>query len=191
LLEKGVKPLRVLDALNETLEEVGRRYERGELFLSHLIMIGYLAKEVSEFLRPCIAGEERGGEIGKVVIGTVRGDIHDIGKNIVIMMLEAAGFEVVDLGVDVPPERFIETVRREKPDILGMSALLTSTMEEMRVVIEALERSGLRDEVKVIVGGRPLTEEYAMEIGADGYAGDSVKAIRVAMELLGRGRDEP
>lgn len=184
LLGSGVEPLQILNALNETLEEVGRGYEEGEMFLSHLIMVGYLAKEISELLRPYILeeGVERGA--GKVVMGTVKGDIHDIGKNIVIMMLEAAGFEVIDLGVDVPVERFLETVERERPDVIGMSALLTSTMEEMREVIKALERGGLRGEVKVIVGGRPVTEEFAREIGADGYAEDSVKAIRVVRELV-------
>lgn len=182
-LESGVDPTAIIDVLSRTLEEVGEKYEQGEFFLSELIMAGYLASEVSKLLKPYLTKAERKA-LGKLVIGTVKGDIHDIGKNIVIMMLEAAGFEVIDLGVDVSVDRFIEAVKKFRPDILGMSALLTSTISQVREVVSALEDAGLRRKVKVIVGGRPITRGFAVEIGADGYAEDSVKAIKLVKQLL-------
>ena len=182
-LKAGVDPLAVVDVLSQTLEEVGHKYERGEFFLSELIMAGYLASEVSALLKPHL-GQAKRKTLGTVAIGTVRGDIHDIGKNIVIMMLEASGYDVHDLGVDVSNERFLEAVKDLKPDVLGISALLTSTMNHVKGVIDILEQNGLRHAVKVIVGGRPITQEFAEQIGADGYAEDSVKAIHVIKALL-------
>jgi methylmalonyl-CoA mutase cobalamin-binding domain/chain len=186
-LRSHKNPQMIVDELSQTLREVGDKYEKGELFLSELMMIGYLASEVASSLKPHLSGAGWRGR-GKIVMGTVRGDIHDVGKNIVVMMLQADGWEVLDLGVDVPPERFVEAIRKEKPEILGLSALLTSTLGEMRNVIEALERNGLRGNVKVIVGGRPITRMIAKEMGADGYADDSVAAIRVVKELAGQER---
>lgn len=183
-LESGIHPLDIVNVLNETLYDVGVRYERGDLFLSELMFIGYLASEVTELLRPSLADAEIETS-GKVVVGTVSGDIHDIGKNIVNMVLQSAGFEVVDLGVDVSAERFIESVKEECPDILCLSALLTSTMHEMKLVIDALDKAGIRSDVKVVVGGRPTTLEFAREIGADGYAEDAVKAVMVVKGLIG------
>jgi len=186
-LETRKNPQLIVDELSQTLREVGDKYEKGELFLSELMMIGYLASEVAGALKPHLSGTGRRSK-GKIVMGTVRGDIHDVGKNIVVMMLQADGWEVIDLGVDVPPEKVVEAVRKEKPRILGLSALLTSTLGEMRNVIEALEKNGLRDQVKVIIGGRPITKAIAREIGADGYAEDSVAAIRAVKELASKGR---
>ena len=179
-------PQLIVDELSQTLREVGDKYEKGELFLSELMMIGYLASEVASTLKPHLSGASKRSR-GKIIMGTVRGDIHDVGKNIVVMMLQADGWEVIDLGVDVPPEKFVEAIRKEKPVILGLSALLTSTLGEMRKVMEALEKNGLRDDVKVIVGGRPITRMIAKEMGADGYADDSVAAIRIVRELAGQG----
>jgi methylmalonyl-CoA mutase cobalamin-binding domain/chain len=179
-------PQLIVDELSQTLREVGDKYEKGELFLSELMMIGYLASEVASALKPHLSGAGRRSR-GKIIMGTVRGDIHDVGKNIVVMMLQADGWEVIDLGVDVPPEKFVEAITKEKPLILGLSALLTSTLCEMRKVMEALEKNGLRDDVKVIVGGRPITRMIAKEIGADGSADDSVSAIRVVREMAGQG----
>lgn len=184
VLDSGAGPLDVVGILNRTLYEVGERYERGDLFLSELMMVGYLAREVTAILRPHMVGAVV-GRLGKIVFGTVRGDVHDIGKNIVIMMLQSAGFEVVDLGVDVSVEQLVGAVEKERPDVLCMSALLTSTMGEMGVVIGALEEAGLRRDVKVVVGGRPVTETFAVEIGADGFAVDAVKAVRVIRGLVG------
>jgi 5-methyltetrahydrofolate--homocysteine methyltransferase len=186
-LRSHKNPQLIVDELSQTLREVGDKYEKGELFLSELMMIGYLASEAASALKPHLSGTGRRSR-GKIIMGTVRGDIHDVGKNIVVMMLQADGWEVIDLGVDVPPEKFVEAITKEKPMILGLSALLTSTIGEMRNVIEALEKKGLRDDVKVIVGGRPITRMIAKEIGADGSADDSVSAIRVVREMAGQGR---
>lgn len=183
MVESGVNPVHILDVLNKAMKEVGRRYEKGEYFLSELIMAGVLASEVTKMLRPQLV-EAGVKSHGKIVIGTVKGDIHDIGKNIIVMMLGATGFEVVDLGVDVSAGRFADAVDKEDPDILGVSALLTSTMGNLRDVIEVLKDRGLRGKVKVVVGGRPLTQEFADEIGADGYAKDALQAVRKVKELI-------
>jgi methylmalonyl-CoA mutase cobalamin-binding domain/chain len=183
-LAAGVDPQAVVDALRQTLEAVGAKYEAGEFFLSELIMAGYLASEVAALLKPHLQTGQQPAR-GTVVMGTVRGDIHDIGKNIVIMMLDAAGFEVLDLGVDVATERFVEAVQTVHPDVLGISALLTSTMDRVPEILAALQASGLRDRVKVIVGGRPITPAYVAAIGADGYAEDAVKVIRLVKDLVG------
>jgi len=182
-LASDVDPLHIVDVLRQTLEAVGEKYEQGEFFLSELIMTGYLASEVANLLKPHLLKGQR-TSLGTVVIGTVKGDVHDIGKNIVVMMLDAAGFEVIDLGVDVPTERFVEAVQTMKPDVLGISALLTSTIDRVKDVVDALETNGLRDKVKVIAGGRPITRAFTEEIGADGYAEDSVKAIRLVKDLI-------
>lgn len=182
-LEQGKDPQVIIDVLNQTLIEIGEKYENGDIFLSELMWVGYLASEITEVLKPYL-GKAEVETHGKVVIGTVKGDIHDIGKNIVIMLLQSAGFQVVDLGVGVPSEKFVEAIRHEKPDVLGMSALLTSTMTEMKVVLDALRKNKLRDGLKVIIGGRPITEEFAREIGADGYAKDAVKAVSVIKVMM-------
>lgn len=187
IVDKGLDPLEALErGLVASVLEVGEKWVKEEVFLADLVMSAEAMKAASEVLKPEII--RRGGvvkKLGKVVIGTVAGDIHDIGKNIVATMLEASGFEVVDLGVDVPTETFIEKVRELKPDVLGLSALLTTTMLEQKNVIEALKREGLRDKVKVIVGGAPVTEEWAKNIGADGYAEDAIRAVRLVKKLLG------
>ena len=182
-LASDVDPLDIVDVLRQTLEAVGEKYEQGEFFLSELIMTGYLASEVANLLKPHLLKGQRTA-LGTVVMGTVKGDVHDIGKNIVVMMLDAAGFEVIDLGVDVPTERFVEVVQNMKPDVLGISALLTSTIDRVKEIVDALETNGLRDQVKVIAGGRPITRAFIEEIGADGYAEDSVKAIRLVNDLV-------
>jgi len=183
-LNLGVDPLKFLNVLNEALDEVGRRYERSEYFLSELIMASVLATEVTSMLEPYLVKAGR-RSLGRVVMGTVRGDIHDIGKNIVIMMLRAAGFDVVDLGVDVPAERFVHAISGEGADVLGMSALLTSTVDQMRNVIETIKKKGLRNGLMIIIGGRPVTKKFSKEIGADGYARDAVEAVRIVKKLLG------
>ena len=139
---------------------------------------------MDEYLLPRIKKKGGGKKLGTIVIGTVKGDLHDIGKTIVATMLSAAGFEVIDLGVDVPPEKFVEAVKKYNADIVAMSALLTTTMIEMENVIKELEKAGLRDRVKVIVGGAPITEEFARKIGADAYGKDAVEAVKKCKELL-------
>jgi 5-methyltetrahydrofolate--homocysteine methyltransferase len=181
-LESGADPVDVVDSMGKGLEVVGEKYEKGEYFLSELIMAGILASEITNTLRPYLAKTAK--HFGKVVIGTVKGDLHDVGKNIVIAMLSSAGFEVIDLGIDVSPEKFVDAVKNEKPDILAMSCLLTIAMDEMQVVVEKLKEAGLRGNVKIIVGGRPITEEFAKKIGADAYGGNAVEAVKIAKALL-------
>jgi len=168
------------------MNEVGERFKKNEMYIPEVILSGRCMKSAMEVLKPILAGKHV-GSLGTVVMGTVRGDLHDIGKNLVNMMLEGAGFEVIDLGVDVPEGRFVEAVKEKRPNIVGMSALLTTTMPAMKEVIKALQDSGVRDRVKVMVGGAPITEEFVAKIGADGYARDAGSAVDKAKELLNRG----
>jgi len=173
----------IIEGMAKGMEIVGQKYEDGEYFLAELIMAGETMKEGMSILEPYLkAGDIKAA--GKVVIGTVRGDLHDIGKNIVVMLLRAANFEVIDLGVDVAPEQFVEAVKEHDPDIVAMSALLTTTMIEMENVIESLKKSGLRDKVKVIIGGAPVTPEFARKIGADAAAKDAVEGVRICSEWM-------
>src|ERR671937_1249824 len=183
-LQLGMDPMDILfKALIPSLEEVGRRFERGDSFVPEMLIAARAMQGALVILRPLIA-ETGAKPIGKYVIGTVKGDIHDIGKNLVIIMLEGAGFEVVDLGVNCAPEKFVEAVRTNEPHIVGFSAFLTTTMPMFKVNIEAIEKAGLRDEVAIMVGGAPVTQEYADAVGADGYAADAATATRRAKELL-------
>lgn len=187
IIDQGVNPMEVVNALTEMLKEIGKKFENGELFLVHLVAAGELArKATTEVLEPLIkqSGEKK-KVLGKVVIGTVAGDIHDIGKNIVTMMLFTAGFEVHDIGKDVSVEEFVKKTREINPDIVAMSALLTTTLPSQRDIIEALKKAGLRSRVKVLVGGAPVTKEWAQQINADGYGADAIDAVRAAKELLG------
>ncbi|HIQ03707.1 MAG TPA: cobalamin-binding protein [Desulfurococcales archaeon] len=180
-------PLTIIEkALKPAMDEIGRLYEAGEYFLPELILASDMFKKIMDtLLKPAIySGKESPRKLGRVVIGTVEGDIHDIGKNIVAALLEVAGFEVIDLGVDVPVEKFIEAVKKYNPDILAMSALLTTTKENMRKVIEALKREGLRDKVKVIIGGAAVSEDYAREIGADAYGSTASDGVRKCKMLV-------
>lgn len=185
-LNKGIPPLKIInEALAPAMNIVGKKFEEGEYFLAELVAAGETFKEVLDILRPLLLKSgEKIKRLGKVVIGTVRGDLHDIGKNIVATMLESAGFEVYDLGADVPPEEFVKKAKEVNADIVAMSALLTTTMIEMKNVIEELKKAGIRDKVKVIIGGAPVTEEFAREIGADAYAEDAVKAVEVCKRLI-------
>jgi len=187
-LELGLAPETMLfDALIPALEEVGARFERGDFFVPEMLIAGKAMAGAMEVLRPLLA-QTGASSIGTFVMGTVKGDVHDIGKNLVNIMLEGAGFTVIDLGVQVPPERFVEAVREHRPDIVGFSAFLTTTMPMFKANINALVKAGLRDQVIVMVGGAPVTQEYADAVGADGYAADASSAVRRAKELLERRR---
>ncbi len=184
LVDAGVPAKRILDeGLIAGMSVVGEKFKNGEYFVPEVLVAARAMKAAMEILRPLLAVSDV-EPIGTVVIGTVRGDLHDIGKNLVAMMLEGAGFKVFDLGVDVPAEKFIEAVREHNADIIGMSALLTTTMTYMPEVIKALEAEGIRNKVKVIVGGAPVTQEWADQIGADGYAPDAASAVDKCKELL-------
>ena len=178
VVDAGIPQRIILDEISKAMEEVGSRFEKGEYFLSELIMAAEIMKEGMEVLAPYL-GQGEAKVMGKVVIGTVSGDIHDIGKNIVITLLKSAGFQIYDLGVDVPPEDFVRKVKETGAEILGLSALLPITMEGMREVIDALKKEGIRNQVKVIVGGAPLTEEFARSIGADAYAKDAIQGVEI------------
>ena len=183
-LSDGVTPEELLfDSLIPSLEEVGARFERGDFFVPEMLIAGKAMAKALDILRPLLA-ETGVASIGKIVIGTVKGDVHDIGKNLVDIMLEGAGFEVIDLGVQVAPEKFVDAVREHKPDIVGFSAFLTTTMPMFKANINALEKAGLRNEVIVMVGGAPVTLEYAQAVGADGYAADASGAVTRAKELI-------
>jgi methylmalonyl-CoA mutase cobalamin-binding domain/chain len=184
LLDRGWDPQRVLnDSLVEGMRIVGIDFRDGILFVPEVLLAANAMKAGMEVLRPLLA--ETGAEtIGKVVIGTVKGDIHDIGKNLVAMMLEGAGFEVINLGINTDADEFIAALDEHKPDILGMSALLTTTMPYMKVVIEALKEKGIRDDYLVLVGGAPLNEEFGVAIGADAYCRDAAVATETAEALV-------
>jgi len=179
-LELGMGPETLLfDALIPSLEEVGARFERGDFFVPEMLIAGKAMAGALDVLRPLLA--ETGAEtIGTFVMGTVKGDVHDIGKNLVNIMLEGAGFHVIDLGVQVPPEKFVEAVAEHKPEIVGFSAFLTTTMPMFKANLNALEKAGLRDSVSVMVGGAPVTQEYADAVGADAYAHDAPATVKVA-----------
>jgi len=187
-LEDGMAPETMLfDALIPSLEEVGARFERGDFFVPEMLIAGKAMSGALEILRPLLA--ETGAEtVGTFLMGTVKGDVHDIGKNLVNIMLEGAGFHVIDLGVQVAPEKFVEAIQQHKPDIVGFSAFLTTTMPMFKANINALQKAGLRDQVIVMVGGAPVTQEYADAVGADGYAPDASATVKRAKELMNQQR---
>jgi corrinoid protein of di/trimethylamine methyltransferase len=183
-LAEQADPLELISkAMVPAMNEVGRRYEQEEYFVPELLLSARAMKGSMELLRPLLA--DRGAQpVGRVAIGTVQGDLHDIGKNLVASMLEGGGFEVVDLGTDVPPKKFIDAIEQEHIQIVALSALLTVTMASMKKTIDALRDAGVRDRVKVMVGGAPVTQQYADEIGADGYSDNASAAVAVARRLV-------
>ena len=186
LLERGWQPYRVLtEALVEGMRIVGIDFRDGILFVPEVLMAANSMKGGMAILRPLLA-ETDAPKIGKMVIGTVKGDVHDIGKNLVSMMMEGAGFEVVDLGINNPVENYLDALNEHQPDILGMSALLTTTMPYMKIVIEALKEKGIRDDYVVLVGGAPLNEAFANAIGADAYCRDAAVTVETAKDFMQR-----
>jgi len=185
-LNQGLNPEEILNiALVEAMTEVGRTFELGETFVPEMMLAARAMQAGLTVLRPSLVKADFKAT-GKVAIGTVKGDLHDIGKNLVSMMLEGAGFEVIDLGTDVAPEKIVAVVRESAPDIVALSALLTTTMSNMKVTIDALKTANLRDRVKVIIGGAPVTEAYAQQIGADGFSLNAARAVNVAKGLIGK-----
>ena len=173
----------VIEGMSKGMEIAGQKYEDGEYFLAELIMAGETMKEGMTVLEPYL----KAGDIkspGKIVIGTARGDLHDIGKNVVVTLLKAANFEVIDLGVDISADQFVEAVKKNNPDIVAMSALLTTTMIEMESVVKGLKKAGMRNKVKIIIGGAPITPEYAKKIGADAAAKDAVEGVRTCTQWM-------
>ncbi len=183
-LADGVDPLKLVNEyMVPAMDEVGRRFEANEYFVPELLISARAMKASLELIRPLLVA--RGDKpVGRVAIGTVKGDLHDIGKNLVASLLEGGGFEVIDLGVNVTPEKFIETVNSKQANIVAMSALLTTTMPSMKTTIDALKQAGVRQKVKVLIGGAPITQKYADEIGADGYSENAVGAVALAKKAV-------
>lgn len=186
-IEAGVSAYDIImGGFSKGLEVVGEKYEKEEYYLAELVVASEVVKEGMKVLEQHLKSD-RTEKIGRVVIGTVRGDLHDIGKNIVATLLRATGFEVIDLGVDVSPEKFVEAVKKHRPDIVAMSALLTTTVDEMENVIKALKEAGLRNRVKVIIGGAPVTREFAEKIGADAAAEDAIDGVNICRSWISGG----
>jgi corrinoid protein of di/trimethylamine methyltransferase len=185
-LDAGESAERVLkEGLIQAMDRVGVRFKNGELYIPEVLLAARAMHAGMAILKP-ILSKSTETIAGKVLIGTVKGDLHDIGKNLVVMMIEGGGFDVIDLGIDVPASRFVEAVKEHRPQVVGMSALLTTTMMEMKKTIQALEEAGQKDRVKIIVGGAPLTEDFAKEIGADGYAPDAAVAVDVVRSWISK-----
>jgi len=185
-IDEGMAPSQVLsEGLIVGMNEVGRRFKNNEFYVPEVLIAARAMHSGMDVLKPLLS-EAEASSAGTVVLGTVKGDLHDIGKNLVSMMLEGAGFNVIDVGVDVAPDKFLEAVRDKKPQVVGLSALLTTTMPAMKTTIEALKEAGVRDSVKVMIGGAPVTQRYSDEIGADGYAPDAASAVDVARRLAGK-----
>jgi 5-methyltetrahydrofolate--homocysteine methyltransferase len=183
-IEEGIPTTQILDdGLIAGMNVVGKRFKNHEMFLPEVLLSARAMTAGVALLKPLLIAEEVPSR-GKVVLGSVQGDLHDIGKNLVGIMLEGAGFEVVDLGIDVPPEKFIEAAVREEADVIGLSSLLTTTMDIMKGVVNLAGEKGLSDRIKIIVGGAPLSEEFAQSIGAQGYAYDAANAVEKVIQLL-------
>jgi 5-methyltetrahydrofolate--homocysteine methyltransferase len=190
-LAASVPPMDLVNSyMVPAMDEVGGRFEREEYFVPELLLAARAMKAALDLIRPLLAAA--GAQpVGKVVIGTVKGDLHDIGKNLVGSMLEGSGFEVFDLGADVPPERIVAAIREKNPDIIALSALLTVTMNSMKAVIEAVQSAGLRDRVRIIVGGAPVSQQFAERIGADGYSESAMGAVTLARNIMRERRPCP
>lgn len=183
-IDENIDPQSIINNyMIKAMEEIGQRFENGQAFVPELLMAARAMKGPLDLLKPLLKGD-RSSIAGKVVIGTVKGDLHDIGKNLVASMMEGCGFEVVNIGIDIPVEKFVTAVQEEKADILCMSALLTTTMEYMGEVVQAVENAGIRNHIKIMVGGAPVTPAFATRIGADGYSSNANEAVALAKKLL-------
>jgi methylmalonyl-CoA mutase cobalamin-binding domain/chain len=184
-LDTGKDPISVLNEMREGLEIVGKRFEKGEYFLSELVMASEIFLNGMRDIEPRLR-RGKAPTLGRVVVGTVKGDMHDIGKNVLAVMLQCTGFEVYDLGVDVPPAKFVETVREKNPQVVGLSGLLTLALDSMKEIVDALESAGLRGEVKVVIGGYPVNSKWAELVGADAWSNDAVRGVDTIKRLAGR-----
>ncbi|MBA7523509.1 Methionine synthase [subsurface metagenome] len=182
---KNSKPIAIMEDLITGLRLAGDKFKKGEYFVVDMMQAAETFKEGMKIIKPKL-GDTKKEYVGKLVIGTVKGDIHDIGKNLIVIMFEGAGFEVIDLGIDVHKDKFIDSVKKYEPDIIGLSALLTTTMLEMEGIIEALKANNLRERVKIMIGGAPASDRFAQSIGADSYAPNATEAVSMALKLLGK-----
>jgi 5-methyltetrahydrofolate--homocysteine methyltransferase len=184
LLDGGCDPMKILGACTTAMETVGKRFESGEYFLPHLLMAGEMLKQIYDTVKPLIQEEKTAAGKGKVLIGTVKGDVHDIGKNIVTFLLEANGFEVRDIGVNQPPASFVEAVREFRPAVVGMSGLLTLAFDAMKETVQALQDAGLRDQVKIMIGGGQMSDKVKEYAGADAYGPDAMAGVRLCRQWI-------
>jgi 5-methyltetrahydrofolate--homocysteine methyltransferase len=184
-LEKGEDPMKILEDSRKGMEIVGKRFASGEYFIPDLIYSGEILKQISEIVKPKLSGGLQTKKIGKFLLATVAGDIHDIGKDIVGFMMDISGFEVIDLGIDVPKEKIVEKIKETKPQIVGLSGFLTLAFDSMKETIDAIKAAGLRDKVKIMIGGGQIDEEVRKYTGADAYRPDAVSAVALAKEWMG------
>jgi 5-methyltetrahydrofolate--homocysteine methyltransferase len=184
LLEEGVTPLDILESCSKAMEIVGQRFEKGVYFLPHLVMAGEMLKQISAMIQPMLEDHKAEAKKGKVLIGTVEGDIHDIGKNIVVFLLEANGFEVRDIGINQKPVKFVDAIREFQPKVVGMSGLLTLAFDSMKKTVEAIQAAGLRDTVRIVIGGGVVTEKIKEYSGADAYAPDAMAGVRLCKQWI-------
>lgn len=185
LLEDGLDPMVILEVSRKAMDIVGRRYKVGTYFLPELMLAGEMMERISDLIRPELENLPEIKRLGKVLIGTVDGDIHDIGKNIVTFMLDVSGFEVLDIGVDVPPQKFVDTIGEFKPQVVGLSGLLTLAFDSMKDTVEAIDDAGLRDGVKIMVGGGQVNQEISDYAGADAYGKDAIEGVALAKKWIG------
>ena len=186
LLADGTEPLKILESCSMAMEIVGQRFEKGVYFLPHLMMAGEMLKEISAMIKPLVQEQKAEAKKGRVLIGTVEGDIHDIGKNIVVFLLEANGFEVRDIGINQKPAKFVEAIKEFQPKVVGMSGLLTLAFDSMKKTVEAIKEAGLRETVRIVIGGGVVTEKIKDYSGADAYAPDAMAGVRLAKEWTQR-----
>jgi 5-methyltetrahydrofolate--homocysteine methyltransferase len=184
LLDSGTNPMQILEACSKAMEVVGQRFEKGEYFLPHLMMAGEIVRQLSEMIKPLIKEEKTPLGKGKVLMGTVKGDIHDIGKNIVTFLLEANGFEVRDIGIDQSPVNFVVAIQEFQPQVVGMSGLLTLAFDSMKETVQAITEAGLREKVSIMVGGGQVTEQVKKYVGADAYGPDAVAGVWLAKQWI-------
>ena len=182
-LASGIPAMSILDRSRQAMDEIGKRFEKGEYFVSELLMGGEILRQISEVIKPQIGEIAKHNKLGKVVVGTVAGDIHDLGKDIVEFMLDINGFEVIDLGVDVPPAKFVEAIKEHKPKVVGLCCLITVAFESMKQTVEAIKAAGLRDNVKIMIGGGTTDEQVKTYAGADAYGKDAVAAVTLAKKF--------
>ena len=185
LLASGTEPLAILDSCKEALDQIGRRFEQGEAFIPELVMSGEMMGQITALVKPEIEKEAPLEPLGTILMGTVEGDIHDIGKDVVVFMLEANGFKVIDLGVDATPADFVAKIRDTKPDVVGLSGLLTLAFESMKETVDAIKEAGLRDEVKIMIGGAPVDELVQEYAEADAWGKDAMEAVSLAKQWVG------
>jgi trimethylamine corrinoid protein len=185
LINGGTNPMEILDAARSAMEVVGKRFESGEYFIPDLFMAGEMMKEISEIVKPLLLQGDTSTKKGKVLIGTVAGDIHDIGKDVVTFMLDVSGFDVLDLGVDVPVSTFVEKTREFQPQVVGLSGLLTLAFDSMKKTAEGLEQAGLREKVKIMIGGIQMDDEVRKYVHADAYGKDAVAAVNLCKQWIG------